>query len=72
MAFIDNNTILIPCPKCGHKTAHTVAELNTDPKIPCPSCGSILAIKAEGLRAATKGVDQAIADFKRKLKDIGK
>jgi len=72
MAFIDDNPVSIPCPKCGHKITRNIAELNTDPKIPCPGCGSILAINAEGLRTATKGVDEAIADFKRKLRNIGK
>lgn len=34
-----SQSISIPCPKCGHKTAQLVADLARDPNFACGGCG---------------------------------
>jgi predicted RNA-binding Zn-ribbon protein involved in translation (DUF1610 family) len=46
----------IPCPRCGEKTAQTVAVIQSSPRLSCPACGTMFAVNArkvmDKLRAA--------------------
>jgi transcription elongation factor Elf1 len=48
----------IPCPRCGEKTALSVATIETSPRLPCPACGAMFAVNTrkvmEKLRAFQK------------------
>lgn len=57
----------IPCPSCGHKTAVSVATIESAPRMVCESCGANFAINAtkvmDKIRAAQ---EQAELDRRRR------
>ncbi len=59
----------IPCPRCGEKTAQSVAAIESSPRLRCEACGAMFAVNArkvmEKLRAA-----QEQAEFERRRRGV--
>jgi|DEB19_MinimDraft_2_1074335.scaffolds.fasta_scaffold12976_2 uncharacterized Zn finger protein len=66
-SVLDNDTIEVPCPNCGHKLKERIAKLKTNPKLTCRSCSTAFVVDAKQLKVATEKVDKALADLQRKI-----
>ena len=69
--FLDNQVIDFPCPKCGRKHPKTVGWLKANRQLVC-SCGANITIDNSDFVAGVAGVDKAMDDLKRQLKNFGK
>jgi transcription elongation factor Elf1 len=57
----------IPCPNCGHKTAVSVATIETSPRLGCESCGAMFAINARKVMDKIQAAqEQAELDRRRR------
>jgi len=54
---LDNQTIDIPCSRCGKKIKERIGRLKRDPKLTC-SCGHVILVEAHQLRNVTQAVDK--------------
>lgn len=66
---LDNQTIDIPCPKCGKKIKERIGRLKRDPKLVCP-CGQSIQIKADELRRATDTINKSLSKLGAALKKL--
>ena len=59
----------LPCPRCGEKTAQSVATIQTSPRLRCAACGAMFAVNArkvmEKLQAA-----EAQAELERRRRGV--
>ena len=67
----DNQSISIPCPKCGHKTDKTVGWLKTNSQFAC-RCGERVNVDASQFRREIAKADRALDDFRRQLGRLGR
>lgn len=72
MNELDSQTIELPCPHCGKKSAHTVGKLKTNPQITCSGCRQVFRVNANELRAAVQKIEKSLADLRRTLGRLGK
>ncbi|RYE43832.1 MAG: hypothetical protein EOP24_26675 [Hyphomicrobiales bacterium] len=73
--FLDKAQVDITCPKCARKIKESLGRLKNNPLLRCPGCGTEIQINAngpKGLAPGLKKVDNAMADLKRSLKNLGK
>ena len=57
----------IPCPRCGDKTAQTVATIQTSPRLVCQACGTMFAVNANKVMDKIRAVAaQAELDRRRR------
>ena len=61
--FFDDQTLSIPCQKCGHETEQSVSRLKTDLDITCGKCGVTVHYDATEFREGLSRADKAIDDF---------
>jgi uncharacterized Zn finger protein len=68
MPDIDPSALVnIPCPRCGDKTAHSVAALQASPRLRCPACGTMFAVNAAKVMDKIRAVqEQAELDRRRR------
>lgn len=69
--LLDNQTIDIDCPACGHKSRKTVGWLKAHRDFAC-ACGQTIHIEADQFRREIAKVDKAVDDLLRKLDGFGK
>lgn len=67
MKSLDTQSVDIPCPQCGEKTAKTVAWLKTETEFACDGCGATVSVNADEFRAGLKSVEDALARLGRGL-----
>jgi len=73
--FLDNAQVDITCPKCSHKIKERLGRLKNNPLLKCPGCGAEIQIDAggpKGLAPGLKKLDNAVANFNRQIKKLGK
>jgi transposase-like protein len=66
----DSQRLPITCPKCGHKFTKTVGGVKRKPQFACPGCGH--NFDAKQMLAGFKKAEEAIDDFRRKIREIGR
>jgi len=69
-APLDEASINIPCPQCGHTFGRSVGWIKRHTEFACPGCGA--AIDAKQFVSEFKKVDKSIADFQQTLKRAGR
>lgn len=67
MKNLDAQSVDIPCPQCGQKTAKSVGWLKTQSEFACAGCGQTIHVAAEEFRAGIKSVEDALARLGRSL-----
>jgi len=70
--MFEKQTINIPCPECGHKTAKTVAWIKAHDKMTCGGCGREITVENDKFVAGLKEADKAVAKVRKSLSRIGK
>ena len=58
--------IEVPCPKCGQRTAQTLAGLADDGNLTCAGCG--VRFEVEGAGRVVDDAQQAVADARQRLR----
>src|SRR4051794_26911006 len=64
----DAMTIPVECPQCGHKSDHTLRQLQDNPLLTCGSCNTQIQITGDELRELTHSLDK----IDRLFDDFGK
>ena len=64
-------SISIPCGNCGHKTTKEISWLKTHRSFIC-RCGTQILLDRKDFLSGIKSADKALADFKRRIRKIGK
>jgi hypothetical protein len=67
--LVDEMTVPIKCPKCGHETEQSLARLKDDPILICPSCGDTFKIESSGTMGK---VADELDEIDRLIDKIGK
>ncbi len=70
--MLDDQSIELACPHCGHKIKERIGKLKTNPKLICGGCHKTIDIKADQMRSEIAKVEKALAEFTRTLGRIGK
>ena len=47
--ILDDQTMDLPCPKCGYKTRKTISWIKTHENLTC-SCGAVIQLKTDEFR----------------------
>jgi len=71
MPFHIDPTALVnlPCPRCGEKTAETVAVIQTSPRLRCPACGAMFAVNAQKVMEKLRAVEEQ-AELERRRRGV--
>ena len=69
--FLDGQSVEIPCPSCGHKTAKTVGWLKANHHFTC-RCGARIEIKDQGFTRGVADAERAMDDLRRSLRNLGR
>ncbi|RLK45965.1 hypothetical protein [Cupriavidus plantarum] len=69
---LDDASIDLPCPKCGHEIQETIGRLKNDPDLICPACKTVIAIDAAQLRGGMDEAQQSLDDLERTFRDAFK
>ncbi len=64
MSAFGNQSVEIPCPKCGRKHTKRISGLNANTQIRC-SCGANIDVDASELKKGLASVDKALKDLQR-------
>jgi endogenous inhibitor of DNA gyrase (YacG/DUF329 family) len=67
--FLDNQTITIPCPACGHQHRKTIGWIKANDHIPCVCNRRIDLNKSQFVSELAK-VDRSVDDLRRTLRDL--
>lgn len=59
----------LPCPRCGEKTAETVATIQTSPHLLCSVCGAMFSVNAEKVMEKLRAVEEQ-AQLERRRRGI--
>ena len=59
----------IPCPRCGEKTAQSVATIETSPRLRCPKCGTLFAVNARKVMEKLRAVEEQ-AELERRRRGV--
>lgn len=70
--MLNDQSIELACPHCGHKRSETIGKLKTNPKLTCTRCKGVISIDANQMRAEITKVEQALAKLQRTLGNFGK
>ncbi len=65
--FFDDQTLSIPCAKCGHETEEKVSRLNDSPKITCSKCGATTEVDLTKFAKAFWNAEKMGDDFGAKI-----
>ncbi len=65
--FFDDQTLSIPCAKCGHETEEKVSRLNDSPKITCSKCGATTEVDLTKFAKAFWNAEKMVDDFGAKI-----
>ena len=60
--IVDDQTLELPCPHCGKKTAKTVRWVKANQQFTC-ACGTAVTLDAEQFRAEIAKLDKAFASL---------
>lgn len=69
---LDDASIGLPCPKCGHEIQETIGRLKNDPDITCPACNTVIGIDAAQLRGGLEEAEESLSDLERTLRNAFK
>lgn len=69
--FFDNQSIDIPCPKCGKKHPKTTGWLKANNHIVC-GCGARINLETSGLKSGLASADRSLDDLRRTLRNFGR
>lgn len=73
MGILDDASIDLTCPDCGHKTSKTIGWLRHDPdSFECAGCGEtvVLDYTEPGLYEAFEGIDESVDSLQRAIEEI--
>lgn len=70
--FLDDQSIELTCPSCGHKFTEKIGRLKTNPKITCASCNTVIDIKANQFTTQIAKAEKSFAELQRTLSRFGK
>ena len=59
----------LPCPRCGEKTAETVATIQTSPRLRCPACGAMFAVNAQKVMEKLRAFEEQ-AELERRRRGV--
>lgn len=65
--MFDDQSLDIPCPECGRKTAKTIGWLKSHNQFAC-RCGVTINLKTEKFRRDIGSAEQRLRDFKTRLR----
>ena len=65
--MLDDQSIELACPHCGHKLSQTIGKLETNPKLTCTKCRGVISIDANQMRSQISKVEKSLADLQRSL-----
>lgn len=69
---VDDQSLDIPCGKCGKKISEKIGRLKHNPDLTCPACGTVISVNADDLRRGMNSVQEALDDLRSKLKGMFK
>jgi transcription elongation factor Elf1 len=70
--LLDDQTIELACPNCGHKFKERIDRLKANPKLTCAGCATAINIDANQMSAEMAKVEKSLADLKRTLGRLDK
>lgn len=59
----------LPCPRCGEKSAETVATIQSSPSLRCPACGAMFSVNAEKVMEKLRAVEEQ-AELERRRRGL--
>lgn len=65
--IVDDQTLDLPCPKCGKKTKKTVRWVKANKQFTC-SCGTAITLDADQFRAEIAKLEKAFAKLEGMFK----
>lgn len=71
-SVLDEQTIDIPCPHCGHKLSQPIGQLKTVSKLTCSACGGSFDLDASELRRVLKKSEAQLAKTLKAFSRLGK
>jgi DNA-directed RNA polymerase subunit RPC12/RpoP len=69
---LDDASLALPCPKCGHEIQETVGRLKNDPDITCPACSTVISIDSTQLRGGLEQAQESLNELDRTFRDAFK
>ena len=70
--MINNQSIELTCPHCGHKISETIGKLKTNAMLTCTRCKGGISVDAANMRAGVAKIEKSRADLLRAFGKIGK
>ena len=59
----------VPCPSCGEKTAVSVGDIQSSPRLRCEACGAMLAINAQKVMDKIRAAQEQ-AELERRRRGV--
>ena len=69
--LFEEQTLDVPCPKCGAIRQLTVPQLRSDPRFACAVCNQEVVIDASQFRDELKKAEEAFSDLQASFERLG-
>jgi len=60
--MIDEMSLDVPCPGCGHEVVEDGSRLKTDPELVCPACGNAFLVDVDQLARELEEADKKLSE----------